>query len=195
VAAGFGRCRTFSKRSLDEWAARPLHPGIVRRGCRRTHLGYELRDVSVGSNSAVAATLAAWPVYPRKQTDLLQRTSRQPWAISGHAQRPDEEIAPLEMFHICEILAFRVFPYCKCEREPTKHGDVIAISKLRRRSSDMARRPDISLVLTAVRAGTGAGLRASYSHIVGEAIPEGMVELLRQLDQPTTAKPSETNDG
>jgi hypothetical protein len=78
VAAGFGRCRTFSKRSLDEWAARPPHPGIVRRGCRRTHLGYELRDVSVGST----APDHSGGCYVRKTPDLIHPvpTTRFPYS-------------------------------------------------------------------------------------------------------------------
>jgi len=46
----------------------------------------------------------------------------------------------------------------------------------------MARRPNAGLDF--VRAGIASELRALYSDIVREAIPESMADLLKQLDQP-----------
>jgi hypothetical protein len=46
----------------------------------------------------------------------------------------------------------------------------------------MARRPNADLEF--VRAGIGKGLRALYSDIVSEAIPENLTDLLKRLDQP-----------
>jgi hypothetical protein len=50
---------------------------MVRAADRRPAQG---GDVGCGSDSAVGATLAARPLYPRKLTTLLQRPSRQPRA-------------------------------------------------------------------------------------------------------------------
>ncbi len=47
----------------------------------------------------------------------------------------------------------------------------------------MARRPKADLEF--VRTGIARGLRALYSEIINEAIPESMADLLKQLDQPT----------
>jgi Anti-sigma factor NepR len=58
----------------------------------------------------------------------------------------------------------------------------------------MARRPNASADLKAVCTGIGAELRKLLSNVLHEPIPEGMAELLRQLDQPT-AKPPDVNDG
>jgi hypothetical protein len=43
-------------------------------------------EVRSGSDSAVAITLAARPVYPRKLTTCCKRPSRQLWANCGSAQ-------------------------------------------------------------------------------------------------------------
>jgi Anti-sigma factor NepR len=48
----------------------------------------------------------------------------------------------------------------------------------------MARRPEAGLDFEAVRTAIGAALRAHYSEVLREPIPDRMVELLRQLDQP-----------
>ncbi len=47
----------------------------------------------------------------------------------------------------------------------------------------MARRPSADLEF--VRVGIGKGLRALYSDIMSEAIPENLTDLLKQLGQPT----------
>ena len=47
----------------------------------------------------------------------------------------------------------------------------------------MARRPDACFDF--VRHGIARELRALYSKVLSEAIPDGMAELLKQLDQPT----------
>ena len=46
-------------------------------------------------------------------------------------------------------------------------------------------RPNASSHFEAVRIAIGAALRAHYSEVLREPLPERMVELLRQLDQAT----------
>jgi hypothetical protein len=46
----------------------------------------------------------------------------------------------------------------------------------------VARRPDPNFDF--VRAGVATGLKALYSHILSETIPENMADLLKQLDPP-----------
>jgi anti-sigma factor NepR-like protein len=48
----------------------------------------------------------------------------------------------------------------------------------------MAPRLSPSADLKAVRTGIGAELRTLFSDVLSEPIPDGMAELLKQLDQP-----------
>jgi anti-sigma factor NepR-like protein len=43
--------------------------------------------------------------------------------------------------------------------------------------------PNVGLDLKAVRTGIGAELRTLHSDVLREEVPDGMAELLRQLDQ------------
>ena len=43
--------------------------------------------------------------------------------------------------------------------------------------------PNVGLDLKAVRTGVGAELRTLYSYVLREEVPDGMAELLKQLDQ------------
>jgi hypothetical protein len=49
----------------------------------------------------------------------------------------------------------------------------------------MARRPSMGADLNAVRTSIGTMLRTLFSDVLIMAIPDEMLELLKQLDQPT----------
>ena len=49
----------------------------------------------------------------------------------------------------------------------------------------MERRPRGSPDFEAVRTAIGTALRSIHAHVLNEPLPERIVELLRQLDQPT----------
>jgi Anti-sigma factor NepR len=53
----------------------------------------------------------------------------------------------------------------------------------------MARRPDATADLKAVRTSIGAALRTLLSDVLREPIPDRMIDLLKQLDQPSPKRP------
>ena len=48
----------------------------------------------------------------------------------------------------------------------------------------MARQPNVRSAFNAVRIAIGAELARLFSNVLREPIPDGMAELLRQLDKP-----------
>jgi len=53
----------------------------------------------------------------------------------------------------------------------------------------MGSRPRAGFCFDAVRAAIGAALRAHYSEVLREPIPDRIAELLKQLDQPPERDP------